>query len=78
VECTKELDGVEMPVPKRRLSRARTHARRSQWKAAEVTLVKTVVNGKTVYSLPHRAKVVEDSAGNALFMEYKGRKVADA
>jgi large subunit ribosomal protein L32 len=67
-----------MPVPKRRLSRARTHARRSQWKAAEVALVKTVENGKTVYSLPHRAKLVEDSTGNALFFEYKGRKVADA
>jgi large subunit ribosomal protein L32 len=67
-----------MPVPKRRLSRSRTHARRSQWKAAEVTLVKTIENGKTVYSLPHRAKLVEDSNGNALFMEYKGRKVADA
>jgi large subunit ribosomal protein L32 len=39
--------------------------------------VKTVENGKTTYSLPHRAKVVEDSAGTALFMEYKGRKVAD-
>jgi large subunit ribosomal protein L32 len=34
-------------------------------------------NGKVVYSLPHRAKVVTDSAGTALFMEYKGRKVAD-
>lgn len=67
-----------MPVPKRRLSRSRTHSRRSQWKAAEVTLVKTVVNGKTVFSIPHRAHVVEDSAGNALFLEYKGRKVADA
>jgi large subunit ribosomal protein L32 len=67
-----------MPVPKRRLSRSRTHSRRSQWKAAEVTLVKTVVNGKTVYSMPHRANVVEDSTGNALFLEYKGRKVADA
>lgn len=78
MERPKKFDGVEMPVPKRRLSRARTHARRSQWKAAEITLVKTVVNGKTVYSMPHRAKVVEDSAGNALFMEYKGRKVADA
>jgi large subunit ribosomal protein L32 len=41
------------------------------------TLVKTVENGKTVYSLPHRAKVVTDSVGTALFMEYKGRKVAD-
>ena len=67
-----------MPVPKRRKSRANTHARRSQWKAAEVTLVKTVENGKTVYSMPHRAKVVTDSTGNALFLEYKGRKVADA
>ena len=66
-----------MPVPKRRLSRSRTHARRSQWKAVPVALVKTVVNGKTVYSLPHRANVVEDSNGTPLFMEYKGRKVAD-
>jgi len=66
-----------MPVPKRRLSRSNTRHRRSAWKAAAVTLVKTVENGKTVYSLPHRAKVVEDSQGNALFMEYKGRKVAD-
>ena len=67
-----------MPVPKRRLSRANTRARRSAWKAAPLTLVKTIENGKTVYSLPHRAKVVEDSAGNAQFLEYKGRKVADA
>jgi len=67
-----------MPVPKRRLSRSRTHARRSQWKAAEVTLVKTVVNGKTVYSMPHRAKEVVDAAGTVQFLEYKGRKVADA
>jgi len=66
-----------MAVPKRKKSRANTHARRSQWKAAPVTLVKTVENGKVVYSLPHRAKVVEDSAGTALYMEYKGRKVAD-
>ncbi len=41
-------------------------------------MVKTIENGKTVYSLPHRAKLVEDSNGNALFLEYKGRKVADA
>ena len=67
-----------MPVPKRRLSRSNTRHRRSAWKAASLTLVKTIENGKTVYSLPHRAKLVEDSAGNALFMEYKGRKVADA
>ena len=66
-----------MAVPKRKKSRARTHHRRSAWKAEVPTLVKTVENGKTVYSLPHRARVVEDSAGTPMFMEYKGRKVAD-
>lgn len=66
-----------MAVPKRKQSRANTHARRSQWKAEVPALVKSIENGKVVYSLPHRAKVVEDSAGTALFMEYKGRKVAD-
>ncbi|MEB4613277.1 50S ribosomal protein L32 [Leucobacter sp. M11] len=66
-----------MAVPKRRMSRSNTHSRRSQWKAEAPKLVKTVENGKTVYSLPHRARVVEDSAGTPLFMEYKGRKVAD-
>ena len=50
-----------MAVPKRKKSRANTHARRSQWKAEVPTLVKTVENGKVTYSLPHRAKVVEDS-----------------
>jgi large subunit ribosomal protein L32 len=30
-----------------------------------------------VYSRPHQAKVVEDSAGTPLFLEYKGRKIAD-
>jgi large subunit ribosomal protein L32 len=66
-----------MAVPKRKQSRANTHARRSQWKAAPITLVKSIEGGKVVYSLPHRAKVVEDSAGTPLYMEYKGRKVAD-
>ncbi|WP_347756927.1 50S ribosomal protein L32 [Agrococcus sp. ProA11] len=66
-----------MAVPKRKMSRSNTRARRSQWKAEAPTLVKTVEGGKTVYSLPHRAKVVEDSAGTPLYMEYKGRKVAD-
>jgi len=60
------------------MSRSNTNARRSQWKASAPTLVKTIENGKVVYSLPHRAKVVEDSAGTPLYMEYKGRKVADA
>lgn len=66
-----------MAVPKRRQSRANTHARRSQWKAQIPTLVKTIEGGKVVYSLPHRAKVVEGSDGTPLYLEYKGRRVAD-
>lgn len=66
-----------MAVPKRKMSRSNTRSRRSQWKAVVPKLVKTIEGGKTVYSLPHRAKVVEDSAGTPLYMEYKGRKVAD-
>jgi len=67
-----------MAVPKRKQSRSNTRARRSQWKADNPTLVKTVdASGRVSYSLPHRAKVVEDSAGTPLFLEYKGRKVAD-
>lgn len=66
-----------MAVPKRKVSRSNTRHRRSQWKAQVPTLVKTVENGRTVYSRPHRAKVVEDSTGTPLFLEYKGRKVAD-
>ena len=67
-----------MPVPKRRLSRSNTRHRRSAWVANNTQLVKTVVNGKTVFSLPHRARAVEDSNGDVQFYEYKGRKVADA
>ncbi|MGV1035142.1 MAG: 50S ribosomal protein L32 [Microbacteriaceae bacterium] len=66
-----------MAVPKRKMSRASTRMRRSQWKADNMQLVKTIENGKVVYSLPHRAKVVEGSDGTPLFLEYKGRKVAD-
>jgi len=67
-----------MAVPKRKQSRSNTRARRSQWKAEAPKLVRTVdASGKVTYSLPHRAKVVEDSAGTPLFLEYKGRKVAD-
>lgn len=66
-----------MAVPKRKMSRASTRMRRAQWKADNIQLVKTVENGKVVYSLPHRAKVVEGSDGTPLFLEYKGRKVAD-
>lgn len=67
-----------MGTPKRRLSRANTHARRSQWKAKAPKLVKRVENGKVTYSLPHRARIVEDAAGTPLYYEYKGRRVADA
>ena len=67
-----------MAVPKRKLSRANTRARRSQWKAKTPHVVKSVVDGRVVYSLPHRARLVEDSAGTPLHYEYKGRKVADA
>lgn len=66
-----------MAVPKRKMSRASTRMRRAQWKGSLPTLVKTVENGKTVYHLPHRARVVEDSVGTPLYLEYKGRKVAD-
>lgn len=66
-----------MAVPKRKTSRANTHARRAQWKADAPTLIKTVERGVVTYSLPHRAKLVTDSAGTPLFYEYKGRKVAD-
>jgi large subunit ribosomal protein L32 len=65
-------------VPKRKMSRATTRARRAQWTASAPPLVKTIENGQVVYRLPHQAKVVTDSAGTALFLEYKGRKVADA
>ena len=57
--------------PKRKFSRSNTRSRRAQWKAEAPTLV------KTVYSRPHQAKVVTDSQGTELFLEYKGRKVAD-
>jgi len=63
--------------PKRKVSRSNTRSRRAQWKAEAPALVKTVENGKTVYSRPHQAKVVADSQGTELFLEYKGRKVAD-
>jgi large subunit ribosomal protein L32 len=66
-----------MAVPKRKMSRASTRARRAQWKATPPALVKTIEGGKVVYSLPLRARVVEDSAGTPPYLEYKGRKVAD-
>ena len=66
-----------MAVPKRKMSRASTRAASCPVEGDPPTLVKTIESGKVTYSLPHRAKVVEDSTGTPLYLEYKGRKVAD-
>lgn len=42
-----------MAVPKRRMSRANTRARRSQWKANNVALQEVKVNGQVV-RIPRR------------------------
>ena len=42
-----------MAVPKRRLSRANTHARRSQWKADNVALQNVKINGQEA-QIPRR------------------------
>lgn len=42
-----------MAVPKRRMSRANTHARRSQWKADNVALQEVTINGRT-HLIPRR------------------------
>lgn len=42
-----------MAVPKRKMSRSNTRARRSQWKATETQLVETRVDGQTV-RIPRR------------------------
>ncbi|MFF0495088.1 50S ribosomal protein L32 [Nocardia aobensis] len=42
-----------MAVPKRRLSRANTHSRRSNWKATPPDLVPVSVGG-VVYKIPRR------------------------
>jgi large subunit ribosomal protein L32 len=64
-------------VPKRKMSRSNTRSRRAQWKATPTTLTETVVGSAVEYSRPHQAKVVTDSAGTPLYLEYKGRKVKD-
>ena len=66
-----------MAVPKRKMSRSNTRSRRSQWKATATTLTTAVEGGQVTYSRPHQARVVTDSAGTALYLEYKGRKVKD-
>ena len=64
-----------MDVPKRKMSRSNTRSRRSQWKAEATTLTVSTRGGETTYSRPHRARVVTDSSGTPLYLEYKGRKV---
>jgi large subunit ribosomal protein L32 len=64
-------------VPKRKMSRSNTRHRRSQWKAQETTLTPTTQGGQVTYSRPHQARVVTDSNGTPLYLEYKGRKVKD-
>lgn len=66
-----------MAVPKRRMSRSNTRHRRSQWKAEATPLVARVEGGQTTYSRSHHARVVTDSQGTPLYLEYKGRKVKD-
>ena len=66
-----------MAVPKRKMSRSNTRSRRSQWKATATTLTTRVEGGQVVYSRPHQARVVTDSAGTPLYLEYKGRRVKD-
>lgn len=66
-----------MAVPKRRMSRSNTRSRRSQWKATATALSTSVEGGQTRYARPHQARVVTDSAGTPLYLEYKGRKVKD-
>jgi large subunit ribosomal protein L32 len=64
-------------VPKRKMSRSNTRSRRSQWKTTAATLTVTTSGSEVTYSRPHQARVVTDSAGTPLFLEYKGRKVKD-
>lgn len=48
-----------MAVPKRRLSRARTRARRAQWKASPTALVPVTFEGRTVHVPRRLARAVE-------------------
>ena len=66
-----------MAVPKRKMSRSNTRSRRSQWKATPTTLTSRVEGGQVSYSRPHQARVVTDSAGTPLYLEYRGRRVKD-
>jgi large subunit ribosomal protein L32 len=59
------------------MSRSNTRSRRSRWKATAPTLTATAAGGEVTYFQPHRARVVTDSSGTPLYLEYKGRKVKD-
>jgi large subunit ribosomal protein L32 len=59
------------------MSRSNTRSRRSQWKAEATTLTTVAEGGQISYARPHQARVVTDSVGTPLFLEYRGRKVKD-
>jgi large subunit ribosomal protein L32 len=59
------------------MSRSNTRSRRAHWKASPTTLTASVSGSEVVYSRPHQARVVTDSAGTPLYLEYNGRKVKD-
>jgi large subunit ribosomal protein L32 len=59
---------LKVPVPKRKMSRSNTRNRRSQWKGKLPQINKTVVNGRTVFTVSHR--VDEDG-------RYDGRQVTN-
>jgi large subunit ribosomal protein L32 len=59
------------------MSRSNTRSRRSQWKTTATTLTSRLEGGQVSYWRPHRARVVTDSAGTPLYLEYRGRKVKD-
>lgn len=46
-----------MAVPKRKMSRSNTRARRSQWKGKLPQINKVERNGRVEYVVPHRADV---------------------
>jgi large subunit ribosomal protein L32 len=66
-----------MAVPKRKMSRSNTRARRSQWKAILPQINKTTENGRVVWSVSHRARVLTDAAGAPVALRYDNRNVAD-
>lgn len=66
-----------MAVPKRKMSRSNTRARRSQWKIKMPQVNRTVENGRVVWSVSHRATVVSDAGGAPVSLRYNNRDVAD-